>query len=91
MDLRYTQPLNLASTNTCDVAPQAGDLGIANARLIAPGSASRSILLQRILRRDALGMPPLGSTLPDAAGAQLISNWITQLPGCGTCDRCHVN
>ena len=99
MDLRYAVPLNLASTNTCDVPPQAGDLGIANARLIAPGSASRSILLQRLLRRDALGMPPLGSSLPDAAGAQLISNWIAQLPGCntggsgnagGTCHKCHV-
>ena len=51
-----------------------------------------------MLRRDAHGMPPLGSTVADACGSQLISVWIAQLPGCGagsgtagvTCTKCHV-
>lgn len=94
MDLRYTQSPGLASTNTCDVAPQAGDLGIADARLIAPGSPSRSILLQRMLRRDAHGMPPTGSNLADPAGALLISTWIRELAACDaadtSCDGCHA-
>ena len=51
MDLRYTTALN--STNACNAAPQAGDLGIgANARLIAPGSAANSIVVNRANRRD---------------------------------------
>jgi uncharacterized repeat protein (TIGR03806 family) len=93
MDLRYTLPVTIASTRTCDVAPQAGDLGIANARLIAPGSPSRSILLQRILRRDAHGMPPVGSTLADPAGAELLSTWISQTQACetGGGGGCHAN
>ncbi|MEQ1801423.1 MAG: PQQ-dependent sugar dehydrogenase [Gammaproteobacteria bacterium] len=92
MDLRYTLPLSITSTRTCDMPPQAGDLGIANARLIAPASPSRSILLQRMLRRDAHGMPPLGSALADAAGAQLISSWISQIQACdaGGGGGCHA-
>ena len=47
MDLRYTTALT--ATNTCNVAPQSGDLGLgANARLIAPGSAANSIVVNRI-------------------------------------------
>ena len=54
MDLRYTTAL--AATNTCNVAPQAGDLGLgASARLIVPGSAANSILINRVNRRDANG------------------------------------
>lgn len=37
MDLRYSTAF--ADTQTCDVAPGLGDLGIADARLIAPGAA----------------------------------------------------
>ena len=80
MDLRYTTAL--ASTNTCDVAPAAGDLGIANARLIAPGDAARSVLIARLARRDADGMPPLGSNLVDDDGEALVSDWVNSLSGC---------
>ena len=45
LDLRYTTAL--ANTNACDVAPDAGDLGLPNARIIAPGDASRSVLVAR--------------------------------------------
>jgi len=93
LDLRYTEPLRISSTNTCDRPPQAGNLGIADARLVAPGSPSRSILLQRMLRRDAHGMPPLGSTLADPAGAQMVSGWITELTACdaGGGGGCHAS
>lgn len=80
LDLRYTTPL--ASTNSCDRTPQAGDLGIANARIIAPGAASRSVLASRVQRRDAAAMPPLASTVVDAAGASLLTSWINGLTGC---------
>ena len=80
MDLRYTTALG--STNACDALPQEGDLGIVNARLIAPGDASRSILVERANRRDSHGMPPVGSNLVDGDGVTLLTNWINGLASC---------
>jgi uncharacterized repeat protein (TIGR03806 family) len=80
MDLRYTT--SLPNMNTCDVVPWNGDLGIANARLIAPGDASRSVVVNRASRRDSHGMPPLGSNLIDTVAVGLLSNWIDSLTGC---------
>ena len=80
MDLRYSTAL--ADTKTCDVAPGNGDLGIANARIIAPGAADRSVLISRMSRRDAHGMPPVGSAKVDEAGAALLTEWVNSLTGC---------
>jgi len=80
IDLRYATPL--AQTNTCGVEPLQGDLGIANARIIAPGDAVRSLLVVRTNRRDVHGMPPLGSNLVDTAGVQLLTEWVNSLAGC---------
>jgi uncharacterized repeat protein (TIGR03806 family) len=80
MDLRYATAL--AATHACDVAPGLGDLGITDARLIAPGAATRSVLIERMSRRDAHGMPPLGSAQVDAEGAALLSNWVNSLTNC---------
>ena len=80
MDLRYSTAL--ANTNACDVVPGIGDLGIANARLIAPGAAARSVLIARMSRRDAHGMPPLGSAQVDAEGAALLTSWVNSLTNC---------
>ncbi|HJW29012.1 MAG TPA: hypothetical protein VJ508_07135, partial [Saprospiraceae bacterium] len=74
MDLRYQTAER--DMNVCDKPPTRGDLGIADARLLAPNAPERSILLQRIKRRDAVKMPPLGSTLVDEDGARLIERWI---------------
>src|SRR5690606_37842738 len=81
LDLRYGTPLAL--TGACDAPPQRGDLGIENARIIAPGGAERSVLVARMSRRDAHGMPPLASLEPDGAGIALIEAWIDALDGCG--------
>lgn len=81
MDLRYTTAL--ASTNACNASPQAGDLGIgANARLIAPGSAANSIVVNRMNRRDQNAMPPIGSNRVDMAGVALITQWVNSLASC---------
>jgi uncharacterized repeat protein (TIGR03806 family) len=80
MDLRYTTPLALI--NACNLVPQQGDLGIANARLIAPGSAARSLVVARTNRRDSHGMPPLGSSLVDTGGINLLTGWINGLSNC---------
>ncbi len=80
LDLRHTTAL--ADMNICNVAPQNGDLDIADAQLLAPAAPERSLLLQRMQRRDALGMPPLGSNLVDEAGAALIEDWIASIGSC---------
>ncbi|CAN5137400.1 hypothetical protein BH24PSE2_BH24PSE2_04560 [soil metagenome] len=80
MDLRYDT--SLRDTRACDTVPERGDLGIADARIIATGAPERSVLLERMRRRDAAGMPPIATTLVDEAGAELISDWIGSLTGC---------
>ena len=81
MDLRYTTALS--ATNACNAVPQSGDLGLgANARLIAPGNAANSLLVNRMNRRDQYAMPPLGSNVVDAAGVTLLTTWVNSLIGC---------
>jgi uncharacterized repeat protein (TIGR03806 family) len=83
IDLRYTTAL--ADTATCDVAPQAGDVGIpaADARIIAPGAADHSTLVVRTNQRgDFAAMPPVGSTVIDTAGVALLTEWVNGLTGC---------
>ena len=80
MDLRYSTPL--AATLMCNVVPQSGSLGIADARLIAPGNAARSVVIARANRRDSLGIPPLASSLVDTSGISLLTAWINSLSGC---------
>jgi mono/diheme cytochrome c family protein len=80
MDLRATTAF--AGTNTCNVVPNSGDLGLSNAKLIAPGSAASSVLVARIATRDAHAMPPVGSTVVDSVGIALLTSWINSLTSC---------
>lgn len=80
LDLRVDTPF--AQTQTCDVQPQAGDLGIANARIIAPGDSTRSVLLQRMQETGDDRMPPISSHVPDAEATQLIARWINAMSQC---------
>jgi uncharacterized repeat protein (TIGR03806 family) len=81
MDLRYTTALS--ATHACDITPTLGELGITDARLIAPGSAARSVLVARMNRTGEDAMPPLARHSIDTAGVQLISDWVNGLSGCG--------
>lgn len=80
LDLRFERPL--ASTGTCDEPPAFGDLGIDDARVVAPGDAGRSVLAARLRRLDAARMPNVGSLVVDDAGAALVESWIDALDGC---------
>ena len=80
MDLRYSTALS--ATGTCNIAPSLGDLGVANARLIAPGSAATSIIVNRANRRDGNGMPPIATNQVDTAGVALLTQWINSLTSC---------
>lgn len=75
LDLRYATAIG--STNACNVPPQKGNMGVADARILAPGDPARSVLWLRMTRRDAQGMPPLGSHIVDSGGATLIQQWIS--------------
>jgi uncharacterized repeat protein (TIGR03806 family) len=80
LDLRFSTPL--AMTGTCNVAPTVGDLGVRDARIIAPGDPSRSIVHARIATTDLHRMPPISSGVVDAEGVALIDRWVRSLPGC---------
>jgi uncharacterized repeat protein (TIGR03806 family) len=80
LDLRYTTALNL--TNACDVAPTLGDLGLTNARIIAPGSAARSVAVERMNRTGTGAMPPLARHVIDTVGVTLLTTWINSLTSC---------
>ena len=77
MDLRFGTAIG--STNTCNVAPNSGDLGISGARLIAPGNSANSLIYVRMSRRDLHQMPPLASNLVDTSGVTLIQSWINAM------------
>lgn len=80
LDLRFATPLG--QMGLCDKNPQLGTLDIPNAKLLAPGDPSSSIVLERIKRRDRHGMPPIGSTIVDDHGVMLLTQWISGLPSC---------
>ena len=80
MDMRYATPF--ADTALCNVLPENGDLGLANARRIAPGAPQSSVLLERIQRLDSYRMPPLASSVVDDEAVTLITAWIESLTGC---------
>lgn len=80
IDMRFTTPL--ANTNLCGVAPELGDLDIADALRIAPGEPERSVLLARIRTTSTPRMPPIPRTVVDDDGAALIADWIASLPDC---------
>jgi hypothetical protein len=80
LDLRFATPL--ADTGICDVPPNHGDLGIADARLIAPGDPSRSVLLARVRSLDVNKMPPRSGFTYDPDGAALLEDWIGSLTSC---------
>lgn len=79
IDLRATTPL--ASTSACDVTSSFDAAGAAR-KIVAPGSAGTSLLVDRLSRRDARGMPPLGSLRVDARGVALVGAWVDGLAGC---------
>jgi uncharacterized repeat protein (TIGR03806 family) len=80
MDLRSSTAL--AGTQTCDVDPTEGDLGIAGAKRLAPGAPERSLLSIRPHSLSVSRMPPLASSVVDAAGTALIDDWILGLTTC---------
>lgn len=80
LDLRFTTPL--AETGACDVPPIHSDLGLDDARIVAPGAPERSTLWVRMGRRDAAGMPPLATEVVDPIGTAVVRAWTRELSSC---------
>jgi uncharacterized repeat protein (TIGR03806 family) len=80
LDFRYTTALS--ATNACDITPTLSNLGITDARIIAPGSAARSVAVARVNRLGADAMPPLSKHVIDTAGVQLLTDWVNGLASC---------
>ncbi len=77
IDLRFDTSTN--AMNAVGAAPQAGDLGIANARIIAAGSKETSVLWQRVRALDGNRMPPIASHLVDQTAVDVLGAWIDAL------------
>lgn len=78
IDLRVTTPF--VATKTCNAPPQAGDLGVVGAKIIAPGDPAKSTLALRVKALDPSRMPPLATHVVDQAGVDAIEGWIRALP-----------
>ncbi len=77
MKLMFEQPL--VETETVDVTPLHGTLGITDGKLIAPGAPERSLIYRRMLLTKQGRMPHIGSLEVDEQGAALLRAWIAQL------------
>ncbi|HXJ55105.1 MAG TPA: PQQ-dependent sugar dehydrogenase [Verrucomicrobiae bacterium] len=75
-DARFDIPL--AEQNIVS-GPVNNDLGIPDARAVAPGSLSRSIMYLRLTTNGAIQMPPLARNLVDSNAVSALTNWIHSL------------
>lgn len=80
MDLRYHLPLS--QTQTCNVAPAQGDVGVPGALILEPGSPETSTLALRMRALDSDRMPSVATNVVDALGVQVVESWILALDGC---------
>jgi len=74
LELEFATPLE--KTNLLGELPLHDRYGIDDARLLAPGSPERSILVTRLSRTERGRMPPLGTRLVDADAVALFREWI---------------
>ncbi|MDB5104364.1 MAG: hypothetical protein JWP91_2053 [Fibrobacteres bacterium] len=79
-DARYNTPL--ANKKACDETPIEPVGGSADERIIKPGNHTLSTVWLRAHQRTSQYMPPLGSSVPDAEGVDMLRDWMNQLTGC---------
>jgi hypothetical protein len=77
LDLRFDTADN--AMGAINVAPTEGMLGLANARIIAPGNKTSSVLWERMRRLDGTRMPKLASHRVDQDAVDLIGVWIDSM------------
>jgi hypothetical protein len=79
-DFRFAN--SFSGVGVCNVVPEHGDLGVVDARLITPGAPERSILSLRMHDLGQNRMPPLATRKVEAAGVEVVDDWIRSLTGC---------
>jgi hypothetical protein len=79
-DARFTTPL--AGKRACDEAPVEPVSGNVAERIIKPGDNSLSTVWLRAHQRTNQFMPPLGSSVPDVEGVNMLKDWMNLLTGC---------
>ena len=77
IDLQFDTPLQ--ETKTIEVLPAQGDLGVADAKIIAKGEPERSLLVHRVETLGQGRMPGTGSNRIDAKAVELLTQWIRQM------------
>ena len=77
MELGWRTPTEKA--RIVDANPLHERFGIANAKLIAPGSPESSVLRKRLTIRGRGQMPPLATSRIDQSAVELLDSWIRSL------------
>ncbi len=77
IDLRYGT--ELAATQLVGETPTQGDLGLEDARVLAPGHPERSVLLERVRTLGTGRMPNIGSNVVDDRAVTLLTEWIRSM------------
>lgn len=80
MDMRFGTAF--AEMQLCNVNPQNGNLGNPNAKRLAPGSASDSLIIARMETLDDNRMPPLASNVIHAEAVTILREWVNSLSDC---------
>ncbi|TWU55629.1 PQQ-dependent sugar dehydrogenase [Rubripirellula reticaptiva] len=71
--------VDLDQLNLVNAMPTQGTFNIPDARVVASGDPSRSVLLYRMAKAGRGHMPQFGPTLVDDAGIQIVHDWIASL------------
>ncbi len=79
VDMQLIQFCKLAETKALDVAPARGGFGLADPKIIAAGDPYRSVLYYRMAKHGSARMPHLGAEHVDAAGLELVRQWIAAM------------
>lgn len=72
--------VKLADMKAVDKRPGQGTFGIADAKLLAPGDPYKSVMFLRMAKDGPGHMPQIGTHYIDAAGLEVMHDWIRQLP-----------
>jgi len=74
MEMEYATSAQLM--NAINAKPLHDTFDLTDAKVIAPGSPERSVLLHRMSMRAPGQMPPLASLIADERAVKLIKEWI---------------
>ncbi|HYF37185.1 MAG TPA: PQQ-dependent sugar dehydrogenase [Prosthecobacter sp.] len=78
--LMVNAELGLAEMALLDEKPTRGDFGIAEARVVAAGEPTQSVLLYRLAMQGSGHMPMIGAREVDVKGLELLWQWIEGMP-----------